>query len=291
MSLLQTSVATISRGILGALPPTGKRYYIYVMTHGRLPNLRQPRRYTEKITWRILNDKRDIWTWTCDKLAMKENVARRAGDAVRIPRTYWHGTDLRELATVELPEKWVLKPTHRSGLVHLGTGRPDIDMLIAHTRGWLDEVNWKYLGEWAYQFASRQFLVEERIGDGETVPDDVKITISGGRPTVIFTKAGRGGASSERFYGPDWTPLDLSTGDTPGEPLPRPANLGAMLDAAVRIAEGFDLLRVDLYNHGGELWFGETTPYSGSGTARYDPDEWDFILGDTWQLPDLDAGA
>ena len=57
-----------------------------------------------------------------------------------------------------------------------------------------------------------------------------------------------------------------------------------MLAAAGRLAAGFDMLRVDFYEQDGELWFGELTPYPGSGMVVL-PRSMDELLGSWWTLP------
>ena len=45
-------------------------------------------------------------------------------------------------------------------------------------------------------------------------------------------------------------------------------------------------LRVDLYNEGGRVYFGELTFYPSSGTAPFHPEEWDEIAGKMLTLQD-----
>src|SRR3954471_821280 len=54
--------------------------------------------------------------------------------------------------------------------------------------------------------------------------------------------------------------------------------------AASRIAAGYDMLRVDFYEHDGVLWFGELTPYPGAGLSRLEA-ELGWLLGSWWTLP------
>ncbi len=60
--------------------------------------------------------------------------------------------------------------------------------------------------------------------------------------------------------------------------------LADLLHGAAAVAAGYDMLRVDCYEHDGELWFGELTPYPGAGLSRLEP-ELDAQLGSWWTLP------
>ena len=66
--------------------------------------------------------------------------------------------------------------------------------------------------------------------------------------------------------------------------LVKPGGTDPSPEAAKAIAAGFDMLRVDFYEHDGVLWFGELTPYPGSGLAVVDP-AMDAALGERWTLP------
>jgi hypothetical protein len=126
---------------------------IFLLVYHRLPRVRNPITFHEKINWRILKDRREILAWTCDKLAMKDYVSEAQGAkarGVRIPRTLWVGTDVRELANVKLPERWVLKPNHRSGAqIFFGHGQPEIATLERITQSWLRPFEESRLHEWA----------------------------------------------------------------------------------------------------------------------------------------------
>src|SRR3954449_10616022 len=91
-----------------------RRHLMYSAFTHRLGNFSNPRTFSEKVNWRIIHDRRPLLAWTCDKLAVKDHAAGR----VKTPATYWSGTDLNELTGIDLPGAWVLKPNHRSRLVH-----------------------------------------------------------------------------------------------------------------------------------------------------------------------------
>src|SRR4051812_1976005 len=88
---------------VGVLPVPVRRALRFRQSHGRLPPLRGPRTFNEKVNWRIVHDRRPILAWTCDKLAMKEHARRIAPGLVCIPETLWFGSDIAELADVDLP--------------------------------------------------------------------------------------------------------------------------------------------------------------------------------------------
>ena len=66
----------------------------------------------------------------------------------------------------------------------------------------------------------------------------------------------------------------------------KPENWDEMLKVAEILSSEFPHVRVDLYNVQGKIIFGELTFYNDSGYMRYDPDEFDYICGDWFELPE-----
>ena len=275
------------------LPGSLSRKAVFFHRHHTFPSVSNPVTFNEKVNWRILKDRREILAWTCDKLAMKD-YASKVEDAMdhglRIPRILWSGTDVRELEKVELPDRWVLKPNHRSGLVFFGHGVPDVPAVRKTVENWLRPAEGADLHEWAYLKARPLLIVEELIGSGDSPPDDYKFYIFSGEVATVDVHADRFANHSERWYLPDWTPLDVTLGEnillSPVAPTP-PANYERMTAIAVALAGSYDFIRVDLYSVGEDVFFGELTPYPSSGLERFRPVSFDSELGAKWNLPAL----
>ena len=268
------------------LPMQPRRQLLYLVHQGRWARHRDPKLMTEKVNWRVLYDRRDLLSWTCDKLQMKLEAQRLCPD-INVPKVYWSGRDVAELTNVELPDHWVLKPNHRSGFIHLGDGLvTDIDELRRLTDGWLDEANWKANGEWAYSLAERTLFVEEALGEPGRPPADYKFYVFDGKPRLVQVDRGRFNPDhSRRHYDENWEPVDLKV-DLPFGPLePRPEAFDRMLAIAGAVGSPFDFMRVDLYCIDGEVYLGEVTPYPASGHGRYEPRSLDVLMGSYWKLP------
>ena len=269
------------------LPLRERRQILYRWHHGRWANLgADAGLFTEKMQRRILFDHRPLIRDLGDKLKMKERAAQFAH--VQIPRTYWSGTDLNELASLAgIPNRWVLKPNNGTGKVVLGEGRPDIAALKRQTRDWLPKVSplWRYRGEWIYSTATRGILLEERLG-GELAPDDYKFFVFHGDVAVInFHTARFTDHHQRRYYTADWKPLEIRHPACDLAPVaPAPPSLDRMVTIASEMGAEFDFIRVDLYDIDGEVWFGELTPYDGSGLVPFEPLKWDEELGRRWRM-------
>jgi hypothetical protein len=275
------------------LPGSLSRRALFFQRHHTFASVNNPVTFNEKVHWRILKDRREILAWTCDKLAMKDYASKVEGamdHGLRIPRTLWSGTDVRELEKVELPDRWVLKPNHRSGLVFFGRGAPDVPALRKTVENWLRPAEGADLHEWAYLKARPLLIAEEMIGGGDSPPGDYKFYVFSGEVATANVHADRFGDHTERWYLPDWTPLDVTLGEniqlSPVVPTP-PGTYEKMTTIAVALAGSYDFIRVDLYSVGEDVFFGELSPYPSSGLERFRPVSFDRQLGEKWKLPVL----
>lgn len=284
--MLKKSVRDALWKSISVLPLRQRRHVWFAWSHRARGDFCNPTSFSEKINWRILNDRSEGLAWTCDKLAMKEH-ARDLSPTISIPETIWTGTDLEEFSRVNLPEKWVLKANHRSKNVFLGHGTPDVAALQDETSDWLGDWQGNLLGEWAYTQARPVMFAETWIGDNVEAPIDYKFFVFDGVPRYILVDTGRFSHHRRRFYTADWEPLDARSGYglegiAPVEP--RPEALEEMRSHAAALGKGFDFMRVDLYDVDGQVFFGEVTPYPAGGLERFLPVEFDYELGKHWKL-------
>ncbi|MCU1495353.1 MAG: uncharacterized protein JWO62_3117 [Acidimicrobiaceae bacterium] len=273
--------------VFTALPERLRRDIKYFQSHKRIPSLRNPKTFNEKINWRILKDRRPELSWTGDKLAMKQFAKGCA--LVSVPTTCWAGTDINELTSLTLPDSWILKPNNASGRVIQGKGQvtpEDVKRLRGSTIGWLDPATYDHLCEWVYLAAQRVLLVEEFIGV-DVAPIDYKFYVFDGEPLFIQVDTERFVDHKMSFYSTLWDVLPVHSRFPTAEKLPEPAHLDQMMDAARYLGRDFDFMRVDLYDVLGEVWFGELTPYPASGLMKIQPASFDRSWGALWRLPDF----
>ncbi len=266
--------------------PLGRNLLFLAPPH-RFGRFRHPVTCSEKVNWRILYDRRELIRVSCDKLATKER-ARQLGLAV--PETVWCGADLAELASIRLPDRWVLKPTCGSGLTHFGSGSTaNVPALRAATRDLPARAGRSQRGEWAYSGARPLFMLEVMLGDEGIAPHDVKVFAFDGEPALIEVHEDRFTDHRWRLYTTGWHALAVrsagSWGRLPPAPIrAQPSTRPLMLSAVRTMAEGYDLIRVDLYSGGGIVYVGELTPYPCGGLARFVPRAVDTELGRLWHL-------
>lgn len=289
------------------LPLDLRRHILYWLKFRRWGRFEHPQLWSEKMQWRILQDRRPILAVASDKLASKRyvrDVAQMSNVMVSLPETLWAGTDVKELYTLRslLPSRWVLKPNSSSGRVRLidaSQGDLNWDELIESGRRWmLPDEQVTSLGHWGYGVARRMLLAEERIGEGSGPPADLRAHVFNGRVERLDYSVGLGTATHQiASYAHDLSsrmmsnlPHEISEGTrTPIDTLSS-TERSVLIHSIEAIAGGIDYLRVDGYFDGGKYWFGELTAYTESGIGPISL-ELDQLAGRAWTLPDLSVSG
>ena len=271
------------------LPLKLRRRVLFLARHGRWPDLRHPVSFSEKVNWRILNDRRPELVEFSDKVEMRRLARERVPDEelLRLPTLLWCGKDLSQMPDLSTIGAWVLKPNNGTATVEFGPSGRSREEVIHRATKWKASVPGRLLGEWAYTQVPTRYLLEARL-PGDTLPTDNKLLCIDGEPRVIQVHTGRFTAShSITHYTPDWQVLPGRAAKCRNDDSPRPGHLGQMLEVAKRLSAGWDFLRVDLYDLDGGVWFGEFTPYPAAGTLRFVPYAFDEYLGSLWTLREI----
>jgi hypothetical protein len=276
----------------------------------RLWRTRAPRTFTEKVRYKMLRDHRPLLVAFADKAAVRDHVIGVLGPG-HLPEVLAVLDDPRDLAGLDLPDSYVVKPTHGSGAVvlvspgapedarlpaahhgwvtrHVRPEHADRDHLVAVAEHWAGRVYGQGPNrEWVYGRIPPRTIVEEllRGPDGE-VPDDYKLFVLHGTCRFVQVDSGRFGRRTQDFHTPDWEHLPLSGGPAWAcPPPPRPAALAEMIDIAERLGRDTDVVRGDLYHLPGRIVVGELTNYPAGGNSPFDPQSFDAVFGEHWTVP------
>lgn len=255
--------------------------------HGVFPNIVSTVTFSDKILHRRIFDRRALLSQLADKAAVRLYVQARLGTEIL--------TDLYHLTvhpdTIpfdELPNRFVVKPTHGSGWVQIVPDKSSLDRaaLIETCNGWLKRSYYRETREWVYKDIEPRILVEEFIDDGSgNVPNDYKFFVFDGKVDMVQVDTARFTDHRRRLYSPTWERLGalLQYDDVIGD-VPRPPHLAEMITAAATLGAGLDFVRADFYDTGERIYFGELTNYPGAGLDRFRPTEFDRWLGERWKV-------
>jgi hypothetical protein len=188
----------------------------------------------------------------------------------------------------QLPNTFVVKPTHGSNWVQIVTDKSALDRtaLIETCRCWLKRSYYEETSEWVYKNIKPQIMVEEFIDDGSgTAPNDYKLFVFDGTVKLIQVDTGRFIDHRRRLYTPEWEKVNalLKFDDIDGD-VPRPVHLREMIAAAQKLGDGLDFIRADFYDTGKRVYSGELTCYPGAGLELFRPKDFDRILGECWKV-------
>jgi hypothetical protein len=290
------------------LPLSLRRHLLYFQAYKRWGNFRTPRLFSEKMQWRILNDRRPLISWTCDKLASKEfarKTAEAAGVTLRIPATYWAGTDIEALkvAAQSFPTRWVLKPNHSCGrlrIIDSSVEPVDWQDLASVVGAWVarDEEE-LVLGHWAYGEARHLLFAEEYVPhDTATLRDFKLIGFSGKVQSIITSADALDLEEVPKVYDRNFEPQLIVASPINDQKLIAMEQLTAadrksLIEIAELLIAPFEQMRVDLFVAAGQVWFGELSTYHSSGlrapSGRRMTNESDAARGALWKIPDLVA--
>lgn len=259
---------------------------VYRQVHGREPRILRPRRFTEKMQWRKIFDGNPSFSVLCDKVAVRDFITARIGSDLLTP-LLWTGMP-EDIPFDRIAPPFALKSTHASGqVVMVGANDPiDREDLRARAAAWLTLCHGTTYDEPGYRAVPRRLMIERTVTTAAgTEPEEVRLFVFDGRVAVIntvFVEDGR--IRNGAFHTPDWRRLNWHFTRAMERDFPKPIRLAEMIRIAERLGEGFDHVRVDIYDGGERIWIGEVTIYSWSGHARFNPDEADLELGRYWRL-------
>jgi len=236
----------------------------------------------------MLFDRNPGLTVLSDKLHVRDFVANKAGNDCLVP-LIWEGDNPEEIPFNKFPLKFVIKATHGCHYTVIVHDKSSLDQkaIILQLKNWLGE-NYcedRFLGvEWAYKNVAPRIIVESFLHDQGKTPLDYKFFCFHGRAEFLLITFDRFGDLSEKHFDRDFIPLDLLNGAKQqlGE-VRKPENYEKMVQLAENLASEYDFMRVDLYNIGGKIYFGEMTCYPAGGEARFIPREYDFKFGSKWE--------
>lgn len=253
---------------------------------GYTPRLKDPKTLSEKIFLRKMLDRRELLVTLTDKLASKGWV-RGKSEAIPIP-TGHVGMDW-EFGGIP----FIAKPNNYSGQTYLVTSAEQWDKI----RGTFEKLKDKPYGQDKYQWAYSQIPFKVMIEPVIDFDYEFKLFCFHGECQTIRlmgeNKSDSGvlaAVGTRSHFLPDGTFLQVKQGSHPiGQTtLPEEVNISRVIKAAEDLSRDIDFVRVDLFWHKGDIYYGEHTFYPASGHCYWSPQSFDRVLGSFWKTFDFD---
>lgn len=227
-----------------------------------------------------------------DKYAVREWIANKIGAEHLIPLAGGPWKRGEDIDFDTLPEKFVLKANHGSGMNLVIKDKFTLDkgQTIQTCNEWMKQM-YGWLGmEAQYFHIPRCIIAEEYMEQTDGNLLDYKIYCFNGRPIYFAVIGDRNLETHDgriAFYDMQWVLQDFTTGDYPDydRELKKPEQMRKLVEIAEILSSGFEYVRVDLYVINGRVYFGEMTFTPGNGFFSWKPKEADRKMGHFFSFP------
>ncbi|NIK78179.1 hypothetical protein FHS15_003317 [Paenibacillus castaneae] len=279
-------------GLFNLIPDKPILKLQYRIKNGRKLNLSEPKRYTEKLQWYKLNYRDKLMTKCSDKYEVRSYIEEKGyGDILN--ELYGVYENVNEINFELLPNSFAIKVNNASGTNIFITDKTlmDINAVKKQLQVWLNPKRYSPGREWCYYDIHPKIIIEKLIErDINNDLPDYKFFCFDGKVFCLYTmidyadnhENGKLGFYNRNFNKMPYRRTDF--GEITVE-LDKPKNFEKMIEIATKLSEDFPHVRVDFYNVDGKIIFGELTFYNASGYTSFEPDEFDFILGEQFVLP------
>lgn len=269
------------------------QFYDYVRINRRFhdvfgvyPDLVNPKTFNEKIQWRKLFDRQDIYTELADKYKVRAYVQNRLGKEYLIP-LYLATSNPDDIHFDELPDEFVVKANNGCDRIRIIRNRRSIDQqaLMRECRKWLLKNYYEASGEWQYKNITPLIVIEKLLVDEQgKLPCDYKFHCFNGRTEYIQVDFDRHLARKTNNYDRDWNLLPFTTRcPNYNKHVSSPSNLTEMIETAEKLSSGFSYVRVDLYSISRQIYFGELTLTPACGFQKFYPEHYDHFYGEKFR--------
>ena len=263
----------------------------FQLSMGKPLNLENPQTFNEKLQWLKLYDRKPEYTMMVDKYLVREYIAKTIGEEYLIPLLgVWNSPD--EIDFEKLPNQFVLKCNHNSGLgmcICKDKTKLNIKKVKAELAKGLKQDYYLTGREWPYKDVPRKIIAEQFMVDESGYElKDYKFFCFDGQVKALFVAKDRQTKGEETkfdFFDENFNHLPFINGHPNSKPpYFKPENFDEMKSLAEKLSVGIPQVRVDLYNINGHVYFGELTFSHWSGMVPFEPEEWDYKLGEWIQL-------
>ena len=275
------------------LPDEAYIRLFYFATTGRMLNLKNPVTFEDKQQWLKLHDRKEEYHELVDKYAVRKHIKSIIGEKYCIP-LIGHWSRFEDIDFDTLPESFVIKCNHDSGSVKVIKNKSiltgtDMERLRNHFSKRLS-YDFYYAGrEYPYKGLKPRILIEKYMTDDKqelSGLNDYKFFCFHGEPRIVLIVTDRATDCRYDFYDMSFNHLDLRYGKgRDDDRIQKPVFFDEMKEVAAKLSKGIPFVRMDLYEVGGQVYFGEYTFFDGGGFQFLEPEEWEYTMGSWIKLP------
>jgi len=259
-------------------------------------NLRQPKRFSEKIQYYKAFYHNNDMLPCVDKYQARKYVEEKLRTNKYLVPLYQVCENANQIDFSSLPQKFVIKTTDGGNGANVyickDKNKVNISNVIDKVNSWRNKQYYIISREWAYKGAQKsRVIVESLLESNENKDgsiDDYKFLCFDGKFRYLWIDKNRYSNHKRGFWDEYYNFLphvrtDMPTFSEKDIPI-LPSNIREMQLIAEQLSEGFPFARIDLYNIHGTIYFGEITFYPWSGYIQFTPDRFDFELGSHFHI-------
>ena len=272
----------LERIILYHFPKKTAHKIMYKIKYHKKLDLENPTTIDEKMHFMIVNEFGEKEAQLTDKVQMRKYVIEKGLKDILIPE-YGIYDDVKEIDYNNLPNKFVLKPNNSSGKIIICLDKNKLNKKDTNKKmkKWLKE-NWAIMHlEYQYKDIEPKIICEKYIGEEDgTLPIDYKFLCFNGLPKCIMVCSEREKKVKYDYYDLNWNYLDYSKEEyKSNKRYKKPEKLNEMIEISRKLSEGIKMVRVDLYDINGKIYFGELTVSPVAGSFYFNNDKSKIELG------------
>ena len=267
----------IKKQFANAISFIGLKFYFrlaYFHNRGKWLHLKNPTNLSEFIITQKVSGEINKYAIYADKYRVRDYVTEKGLSHI-LTKLYGCWTNANDINFNTLPNQFVLKQNAGCKLNIICFDKTKLD--IHETRRKLNK--WMQMKVFArtephYDRIKKCIIAEELIQDDNKLnvaPIDYKFMCINGTPHHILIVSERKDSFYKLYtYSTKWDKLDLLTDKYKHKGnICKPKNLDKMIEYATILAQGFQYVRVDLYDTGNKVFFGELTFTPHGGLLRY----------------------
>lgn len=257
----------------------------YVLKFKKRLNINNPKTFNEKIQWLKLNDRKQIYVDLVDKYEVRKYIKEKIGEEYLVP-IYGVWDNFDDIDFDKLPKSFVIKCTHDSGGIVICKDKENFDKKKAKRK--IDEClshNYYYIGrEWPYKSVKPRIIIEKLLENenGEGLKDYKFMCFNQEvKCSFVCSERDKKEGLSVDFFDLNWNKMPFTRKyKNSSKEIKKPINYDKMIELSEKLSDNIPFVRIDFYEINNKIYFGEITLYPGCGFEKFDPDEYDKILGD-----------
>ena len=240
--------------------------------------------FQDKINYLVIHESPEYKANLADKIKLHQYSKKILGKDICSPILKIYN-NTSEINLNELPEKFVLKCNHGSGMNILCKNKDDFDLEKAKKslNKWMN-TNYGFVGaEFLYLFIERKIFCSPYLGD----IIDYEFYCFNSQPKFIRVHkqlSEHSHRTLHNYYDLNWNLTDIETNfqeyiRDPDIKIEKPKNLNLMINYAKKLSKEFVFVRVDFYDINNTVYLSELTFTPGNTLHKFKNEEQRKYLG------------